>query len=144
MTTIEGLADGAAWGQTFADHGGSQCGFCTPGIIMRAAALTDEQRGRPEAVQAGDARPPVPVHRMADGRRVGRRRSACRPQRRSIRRRAVPGPDSRAARRRSVGPQVALGQGGFADDRAPADALVALRRADGEWVVGETLAEAGR
>ena len=36
-------------------------------------------------------------------------------------------------------PSVALGQGGFADDTAPADALVAVRAADGSWVVGETL-----
>ena len=42
----------------------------------------------------------------------------------------------------AVGVDVALGNGGFADDRAPADALVAMRRADGEWVVGESLAEA--
>ena len=41
-----------------------------------------------------------------------------------------------------VGAHVALGRGGFADDTAPADALVALLDADGEWVVGESLAEA--
>jgi xanthine dehydrogenase small subunit len=42
----------------------------------------------------------------------------------------------------AVGPDVALGAGGFADDLAPADALVALRGGAGDWVVGETLAEA--
>jgi hypothetical protein len=42
----------------------------------------------------------------------------------------------------SIGPDVALGRGGFADDTAPADALVAVRATDGEWVVGETLQEA--
>ena len=41
-----------------------------------------------------------------------------------------------------VGAHVALGRGGFADDTAPPDALVALLDADGEWVVGESLAEA--
>ena len=35
-----------------------------------------------------------------------------------------------------VGPEVALGEGGFADDLAPRDALVAVQTADGEWVVG--------
>src|SRR5690606_32140186 len=44
----------------------------------------------------------------------------------------------------AVGPLVALRQGGFADDTAPGDALVAVLGADGKWVVGETLAEARR
>jgi hypothetical protein len=43
-----------------------------------------------------------------------------------------------------VGPSVALGEGGFATDTAPPDALVALRRGDGEWVVAASLAEARR
>jgi hypothetical protein len=43
-----------------------------------------------------------------------------------------------------VAPEVALGRGGFADDLAPADALVAVPSADGDWVVGETLSEALR
>jgi carbon-monoxide dehydrogenase small subunit len=28
--------------QKFMEHGGAQCGFCTPGIIMMAKALLDE------------------------------------------------------------------------------------------------------
>src|SRR5690606_18691089 len=40
-----------------------------------------------------------------------------------------------------VGAHIALGGGGFADDTAPLDALVAVRNDDG-WVVGETLTEA--
>ena len=43
-----------------------------------------------------------------------------------------------------VGAHVALGRGGFADDTAPAGALVALLDAGGEWVVGESLAQARR
>ena len=43
-----------------------------------------------------------------------------------------------------VGPSVALGRGGFADDTAPPDALVAVRGTDADWVVGESLAEARR
>ena len=39
-----------------------------------------------------------------------------------------------------VGPNVALGGGGFADDTAPADALVAVPDGRGGWSVGETLA----
>jgi aerobic-type carbon monoxide dehydrogenase small subunit (CoxS/CutS family) len=44
VTTIEGLADAFAdLRQAFADHGAFQCGFCTPGQIVRAAALLDEE-----------------------------------------------------------------------------------------------------
>lgn len=44
VTTIEGLAEACAdLRQAFADHGAFQCGFCTPGQIVRAAALFDEE-----------------------------------------------------------------------------------------------------
>ena len=42
ITTVEGLADGAHLApiqQCFADHGGSQCGFCTPGFLVASQAL---------------------------------------------------------------------------------------------------------
>jgi len=46
ITTIEGLAaDGDALHplqRAFVDAGGLQCGFCTPGVIMSAAALLAE------------------------------------------------------------------------------------------------------
>ena len=41
-----------------------------------------------------------------------------------------------------VAPDVALGHGGFADDEAPTDALVAVPDPAGGWAVGESLAEA--
>ena len=43
--TIEGLADGPDLHpiqQSFIDHWAFQCGFCTPGQIMAAKALLDE------------------------------------------------------------------------------------------------------
>jgi hypothetical protein len=43
-----------------------------------------------------------------------------------------------------VGPEVALGRGGFSDDLAPPDALVAVPDPGGHWVVAETLGEARR
>ncbi len=45
VTTIEGLADGDRLHpiqQAFLEKGGMQCGFCTPGMILSAKALLDE------------------------------------------------------------------------------------------------------
>ncbi|MEW5725310.1 MAG: (2Fe-2S)-binding protein, partial [Thermodesulfobacteriota bacterium] len=46
ITTIEGLLDRdgrlSPLQQAFVDHGGVQCGFCTPGMILSAKALLDE------------------------------------------------------------------------------------------------------
>jgi putative selenate reductase molybdopterin-binding subunit len=42
VTTIEGLSHPVQ--QAFLDTQGFQCGFCTPGMIMTAAALTPEQQ----------------------------------------------------------------------------------------------------
>jgi aerobic carbon-monoxide dehydrogenase small subunit len=45
ITTIEGLASGDKLHpiqQAFIDYGGFQCGICTPGQIMAAKALLDE------------------------------------------------------------------------------------------------------
>jgi carbon-monoxide dehydrogenase small subunit len=44
IRTIEGLADGeqlAAIQEAFVSCGGAQCGICTPGMVMAAAALLD-------------------------------------------------------------------------------------------------------
>ena len=42
ITTIEGVADGDnlhAVQQAFIDHGGAQCGICTPGMVLAAVDL---------------------------------------------------------------------------------------------------------
>ncbi len=137
VTTLEGLSPAAraSWASAFVARGASQCGFCTPGIVMRLAALADSgsarrRRGATSRRRCGrisaDAR---------DGSRSSRRpvmRSSHRPQ---------PGrrtsPDATvvlAAWRSQVegpafqtsGRDVVLGGGGFADDGAPEEALVQL------------------
>jgi len=45
VMTIEGLADDGKLHplqQAFIEHGGFQCGFCTPGMLLAAKALLDE------------------------------------------------------------------------------------------------------
>jgi aerobic carbon-monoxide dehydrogenase small subunit len=52
VTTIEGVAVGDrlhAVQQAFLEHGGAQCGICTPGMILAAISLLDH------APEAGDA-----------------------------------------------------------------------------------------
>ncbi|MGA9472724.1 MAG: molybdopterin cofactor-binding domain-containing protein [Terriglobales bacterium] len=53
ITTIEGLAhcsqSGARLQQSFLDHGAAQCGACTPGMLVSAAALLDRNPNPNEA-----------------------------------------------------------------------------------------------
>lgn len=149
VTTVAGLGDAAdEWASAMCATGASQCGFCTPGIVCRleglrrkgteADDLASVERGlqahlcrctgwRPildawQAVLVGASAPIVDRDLDAAARRA-----------------TIEGRTAQV-----VSPAVALGAGGFADDRAPSDALVAVRAADGSWVVGETLAEARR
>jgi xanthine dehydrogenase small subunit len=142
ITTVAGLPDAAAWAEAFCATGASQCGFCTPGIIVRLAAL------RARGVAADDA--------DAVARALSAHLCRCTGWRTILEAYAALGGDRpprdlvAAARRATiegrapqrVGPEVALGQGGFADDLAPPGALVAVPDGRGGWAVGATLAEA--
>jgi xanthine dehydrogenase small subunit len=145
VTTPAGLADAASWAEALCATGGTQCGFCTPGIVMRLSALcAKDPAPSPAAIDQA-----LLAHLcrctgwqgIVDA--VARRRSGAEAPERDLaaaarRARLEGGVDQR------VGPAVALGDGGFADDTAPGDALVAVRAADGSWVVGDTLTEARR
>jgi hypothetical protein len=130
--------------------GASQCGFCTPGIICRLEGLRakgaapDDHAAVERALAAHLCRctgwqtieeawdlvataVDVPAPTSAAGRDLEA----------AARRATIEGGSPQ-----HVGPEVALGHGGFADDTAPRGALVAVPDGAGGWAVGETLAEA--
>ena len=72
VTTLEGLGVEARdrWADSFVAAGASQCGFCSPGIVMKAESPA-ARAPRPDAGR-GRRRPgrqPVPLHRLRQGRR---------------------------------------------------------------------------
>ena len=138
ITTLEGLPEGdrVAWGQAFCDAGGSQCGFCTPGIVLRLESL--RRKGSADVDQALLAHLCrctgwQTIHEAFD--QVGKPVAVARPG--AGRRASLEGRNPQ-----QVSPAVALGEGGFADDTAPEGALVAVPTTEGGWALGETLAEA--
>jgi aerobic-type carbon monoxide dehydrogenase small subunit (CoxS/CutS family) len=156
ITTLDGLDPSLrrTWAEAFTDAGASQCGFCTPGIIMRLASLAERKpgAGEPEVATSLAAH----LCRCTGWRTIFDAFSTAQP---GLKQDAESGNASRpvrnldaAARRAEIegrcqqlaGPVVALGLGGFADDRAPLDALVAVRDGSGGWAVAETLTEARR
>jgi xanthine dehydrogenase small subunit len=141
VTTVEGLTPElrTRWTRAFVDAGASQCGFCTPGILLRLASLEHGTRavtrqavesallahlcrctGWQSIVEAAcDA---LGLHDPADPERPGTDGPD-------------PAPDPLLASWRAEiegrtfqgsGTEVVLGGGGFADDVAPAGALVQL------------------
>jgi len=148
VTTVDGLDPAAreAWASAMCATGGSQCGFCTPGIIVRLEGL--RAKGGDLAGPAVERALQAHLCRCTGWQTIteaaalvaaGRPDGADRDLDAAARRAALEGGAPQA-----VGPEVALGRGGFADDTAPDDALVAVRDAAGAWVVGESVEEARR
>ena len=55
LTTIEGLAQGERLHPiqaAFASHGGSQCGICTPGMILAAVAYARDPKSAENSAEA--------------------------------------------------------------------------------------------
>ncbi|MBM3660846.1 MAG: 2Fe-2S iron-sulfur cluster binding domain-containing protein, partial [Actinobacteria bacterium] len=132
VTTLAGfdpaLRDRLA--EAFVASGGSQCGFCTPGIMVRAAALLAKgRRGRTdvdralaahlcrctgwqtihEALEAVAGAGESPISRGSRSLEAASERARL---------------EGGVAQR--VGHGVPVGEAGFADDTAPRDALVAV------------------
>lgn len=143
VTTVDGLEGAERWAAAFTATGASQCGFCTPGIIARLSTLSDadlaDSAKVDRALLAHLCRCTgwQTIHEACDLVVTGRTPAATAEPSLAAQRAALEG---RAPQ--LVGPDVALGRGGFADDSAPLDALVAVRSPDGSWAVGETLTEA--
>ncbi len=166
ITTLEGLDAGEreAWADAFLATGGSQCGFCTPGIVMRGVGLArkgawsraDVDRALAahlcrctgwqtihETFDLLAASEPAPEPAGAGGG--------------ATRARDLDAAGSRATLEggapQSVGAGVPLGDGGFAADTAPDGAVVAVPAGPGagsdltgaaglSWAVGDTVARA--
>jgi hypothetical protein len=151
VTTLEGLPPSLRhrWAEAFVAHGASQCGFCTPGIVMRLAALARESPERPASREEIEAALRAHLCRCtgwqsiveASCRALGVIDGAAEAERRdqvlAAWRAEVEG-----AALQSSGPDVVLGGGGFADDNSPADALLQLG-ADGPLAEGFRAARAG-
>ena len=141
VRTVDGLAPEARERlvAAFTGRGASQCGFCTPGILCRLAAL-------PEAPSIPQVESALLAHlcRCTGWRSIVDAATApAGPEAGAD----SPAADARASleggTRQHVGSDAVLGRGGFADDMAPAGCLVAVPTPDGRgWAVGETLAEA--
>ena len=164
ITTVEGLDERMreALACAFVANGGSQCGFCTPGIVMRAAALITKTGDRPVGRAEVDRAMSAHLCRCTGWRSI---EDAVVEAAASLQGAGAPPPatrsgDAGAARAaleggvaQRVGTEITLGAGGFADDTAPAEALVAVPLPPGmsaasvsaagiEWVLGESIAEA--
>jgi hypothetical protein len=137
VTTVEGLSAEQCdrWVAAFVARGASQCGFCTPGIVMRLAALDGAASGGPPSrrdVEAGLRAHLCRctgwqsiVEAACDALGIGATPAVAAPGYRDPMfaswRAQVEGPAFQVS-----GPDVVLGGGGFADDTAPPGALVQL------------------
>jgi hypothetical protein len=140
---VEGLDPEVSelWANALCATGGSQCGFCTPGIVNRLASgrvldtdslntallahicrCTGWQTIHEAAALVAEGLPVDPF----DGRDAAL----------AVQRATIEGGIPQR-----VAPSIALGAGGFADDVAPPEALVALLNETGEWLVGESVRE---
>ncbi len=150
VTTLNGLdpVRRQAWASAFCATGASQCGFCTPGIIVRLDALAQQAARQQSGSGHGPVKQALLAHlcRCTGWQTILEAWDRFDPT-------DTDGPprDLAAAARRAeleggtaqrVGPEVAMGQGGFAADTAPPDALMALSDGAGGWAVGESLAHA--
>lgn len=152
ITTVDGLAeeDREHWSDALLASGGSQCGFCTPGIVCRLEGLRSKNTAADD-LDAVDRALAAHLCRctgwqtireawsmvVSGSSEVERARSADRNLDAASRRATIEGRSPQ-----QVSAEIVLGRGGFAEDTAPADALVAIPDGEGGWVVAGSLPEA--
>jgi xanthine dehydrogenase small subunit len=137
VTTLEGAPEALRdrWAAAFVQHGASQCGFCTPGIVLRLAAL--EGIGAQPPPTRRDIESALRAHLCRCTGWQSIVEAACSalgvdgaapPSSGNLRnpvlaawRAQIEGPAFQTS-----GPDVVLGGGGFADDSAPPEARVQL------------------
>jgi xanthine dehydrogenase small subunit len=169
VTTVEGLDPALRDGLVDAvcATGGSQCGFCTPGILVRAASL--RERGKTARLDLDRALAAhlcrctgwqtitealtdvlAPSHQPEPASTTSGVDALLTPERAE---RAAARAELEGGVPQRVGSDVALGRGGFADDTAPRDGLVAVPLPPGSnapsidaagvsWVLADSLLEA--
>jgi aerobic-type carbon monoxide dehydrogenase small subunit (CoxS/CutS family) len=153
VTTLAGLPPESrdALVDAFVATGASQCGFCTPGILVRLAALAAKGRttrtdvDRALAAHLCRCTGWQTIHEAFDLAKPSGGRSLDAAERRAALETLGP---------QRVGPEVPQGDGGFADDIAPrvaetvavpappGCAAETMRAAGLDWVVGDSLLDA--
>jgi len=143
ITTLQGLGDEIKneWAEAFSQVGASQCGFCTPGIIMRFAALQEVG----EQVEIEKVKRSLHAHLcrctgwqtiVEAWEKVGKSEKLIETKEASLRA-SIEGRSTQ-----KIGSDIALGKGGFSADTAPANCLIAVPDSSGGWSLGENLTEA--
>jgi xanthine dehydrogenase small subunit len=136
VTTLDGVPEETRdrWAAAFVEHGASQCGFCTPGIVLRLAAL-EGKTGAPPTRRDIESALRAHLCRCTGWQSVVE--AGCS----ALGVDEAPAPTTRDPRNpvmaawraqlegpafQSSGADVVLGGGGFADDSAPPGAPVQL------------------
>ncbi len=143
IETMDGLDNEIkiAWAKAFIEAGASQCGFCTPGIIMRFAAL--KKSG--EEIEIEKVKRSLHAHlcRCTGWQTVVEAWNKFGKSEVSI---EIKNASERASIEgrtpQNIGLDTALGGGGFSADTAPSNCLVAVPDSSGGWALGENLVEA--
>ncbi len=143
IETLEGLDDTLknTWAKAFIDAGASQCGFCTPGIIMRFAAL--QKSGEKTEIEKVKRSLHAHLCRCTGWQTIleawddfGNSEVAIENDKASERA-SIEGRTPQ-----KIGFDTALGKGGFSADIAPSNCLIAVPDQLGGWSLGESLTEA--
>lgn len=152
ITTVDGLAeeDCERWSDALLATGGSQCGFCTPGIVCRLEGLRSKNTAADD-LDAVDRALAAHLCRCTGWQTIREAWSMVVSGSSAMEHARAEDRNFEDASRRAtiegrstqhVSADVVLGRGGFAEDTAPADSLVAVPNGEGGWVVGGSLPEA--